>query len=1703
MNFSEATPDLLPKENIAETVDGVVKQQPNQTELQTILDLYDQGKYLDAYQESLKYAPIEQWQGAEARLTAGRLALNWGAPRLGYALHWLAGRQYPSDPRCIYFSCFAYWSRFGHVHAWKKYRHVDPSGWEDREARTDWLALKALMLASFRDFDRADELIDEALKLGPTRAWLYVQKSTLLEMEDRRPEALDFARQALEHRPWYRPAVQSYGSNLIQLSKDEEALEFLSDAAARLQSGEVWAQLSFLQQEKKLFEEARYSINQTEKYWPLASRDSVNAQWFAATRCDLAYYTGDFEQAIILAKQAKTPFFDRIAEKLEQSTQSSKDTQDKRVQLEVPFVRQFHMTCAPATLAAIAQYWNKPISHEEVTQRICYDGTQSHDERLWATENGFWASEFRITEAVANQLIRKGIPLTLNTVEAGGAHLQAIVGFDELRGTFLIQDPSERHVREGAADKLLERYANVGPRGMVLLPFDEKGRLEGIELPEADLYDAQYEVDRLLAIHKRDEAVEAVKRLTDIAPDHRITLQARMSIARYDGNMAEGLSLTEKLLELFPDDANLLLMKLSYLSEFGRREQRLEMLSKICNGPENNPIFWTRWASELLDDAREHREAALHLKKAIRFRPTDSYTLRLLGNLEWSRGEIGEAVECYRFASCSSERDEDYARTYFSAARYLKQTEEALEWLRKRYHRFGDSRSFAGRTLGYVLEQLGRDQEATEILEETRTKHPEDGELLCYLALYHGRVHRMSKAEECLDSAKGKCPEPVYHRTKAALAHIRGDLADARNEYMKVSELDPLDSNTWSRIAELDADLEGVEAGIVRLKGAVERFPHSYSIRTLLIQWLRSFDLKQACQEVDAFLELHPSDAWGHREAAIMGLIGHDLDRATKHIHQAIQFDPRNEVGHSLLGQIFEEKGEIEQARQEYRRAVSLNVDDGTSIARLIATCDRPNDRSEQLRFVYEELQKQTTFGDGILAFYEAANGRMEPDLLLAKLEKAREQRPDLWHSYSTLVQQNLAMNRRGKAIEIAKTEVEKFPLLPRSWLDLAQAHRAAGDVDAQLTALEQARAINPHWSDVVMELTNLYMEREQLEEAENVLRQVLAADPREPGILASLANCLYTRDKKEEALQYVSKACSISPSYIWAWRKLAEWSQELDQGKLALETANSLIEKRPHDARGYVRLAELRNEVEDLHEGLRAIEVALRLDPRDIDAHELKAHYLGLLHQWDEALEACTPTVFGLELPVVLQMRRAYILFRKGLSDQAIDEMRKALKLDPDHYGAWSQLADWGEAVGRREVYKEAAENLVRIEPHLPIPRGYLADAYLEDPSTREEGKAQLLKAFELSSEYTYATARLIDIYLEDKNPEEAQKILDIGGKHLAAGYQESYQLKILAVKESKNDAGVFDSVVHLLEWCQKGPKENLPTFSALDSMPTQQSDVAIEALLNAIPSEADPDFMATALGRLLAREYDSAKLREVFKKMPKGNAWNACMKATLRSIPAHKRTVGILTNFTITFRKQILASTATWGALAQTYSDYSMSDEVIQATKDWKKRADATPTHLIAVLAARFERFRWKEGKAIVDHALKTPEDSNSHILHVWAGLIALAEGDGRKGLQHAQQVRVHELSGWYVLANRILVAGIECLLEEGPLDATTTKGMVQYFLPKNFPIEPAFKKDRVTIWFLNSIRAQVAKKYKQNLAYWSSSIQAWWQSFTRQQS
>ncbi len=102
--------------------------------------------------------------------------------------------------------------------------------------RAEWLSLRGTLLTQMRDFESAESFLSRAEEIAPNLAWLCIESSHLLEMEDQYEASLEAARRALALQPWYRPGVQAAAHVLGRLDRDKEALELLTEASGQIET---------------------------------------------------------------------------------------------------------------------------------------------------------------------------------------------------------------------------------------------------------------------------------------------------------------------------------------------------------------------------------------------------------------------------------------------------------------------------------------------------------------------------------------------------------------------------------------------------------------------------------------------------------------------------------------------------------------------------------------------------------------------------------------------------------------------------------------------------------------------------------------------------------------------------------------------------------------------------------------------------------------------------------------------------------------------------------------------------------------------------------------------------------------------------------------------------------------------------------------------------------------------------------------------------------------------------------------------------------------------------------------------------------------------------------------------------------------------------------------------------------------------------
>ena len=198
-----------------------------------------------------------------------------------------------------------------------------------------------------------------------------------LKLEDRLGDAMRYLETALQIKPWCRPAVELKAHYLSLQERDEETIRFLHEASEHLESCTIHFALSDMYQELERYSDALIHLDQALTYMPM--RDKYSEQEIAQRRSEIFYFLDDYEAAKRYAIEGNHPYFKQIHANL---TSASSDA--KRTVLPVRFIKQRHLTCAPATAASLGNYWSLPFDHEKIAEEVCYDGTPNHRLRNWA-----------------------------------------------------------------------------------------------------------------------------------------------------------------------------------------------------------------------------------------------------------------------------------------------------------------------------------------------------------------------------------------------------------------------------------------------------------------------------------------------------------------------------------------------------------------------------------------------------------------------------------------------------------------------------------------------------------------------------------------------------------------------------------------------------------------------------------------------------------------------------------------------------------------------------------------------------------------------------------------------------------------------------------------------------------------------------------------------------------------------------------------------------------------------------------------------------------------------------------------------------------------------------------------------------------------------------------------------------------------------
>lgn len=1633
--------------------------------LERVRGLYDAGLSFQAWQAAQALGPLRDWSGTAERILAGRLASQLMADRLSDALLLRAWRLDRTAPEALLYGAISMHSIRGPLAALDL---LNSSGLlaTDNPHRWEATAYAAWLHASFRDFETADRLITKALDASGT-AWIWAHRAAIDELADRYPEALQASRHAMQLDPNLRSAIQCSARLLSLFERDGEAIELLRDALSRLESPRIALRLANLEFEQGLFQEALATLDRFDALTPI--KEKANESWLTGRRCDLYSRLGDLPRAREQAQRSTSGFYKQIAQRLEQAVPGMRPSM-----LPVGFVRQHHMTCAPATLSALSRYWSRPADHLEMAEAICYDGTPQHSQRRWATENGWHVREFTVTWDCARALVDAGIPFTLATVHPGSSHLQAVIGYDDARGTLLIRDPYERMHNEFAEAPFFESYRSSGPRGMAIIPLEERARLDALDLPESTLYDLAHELQDALAVHDRDRAAAKCAQIAAVALGHRLDLAMRRSLASYDGDLAANLRMTEELLAAYPDDVNLRLDKAALLRRLVPYPEYLGYLRAQCEGTAPHALLWLRLARTLLDDARHRSEALRILNRLVRNAPK-SEALSLLADAHWHRGEYARAVELYRFASTLEEVDEDHAQAYFRAARMVRGEEHALAYLRQRIQRLGQLSAQPAMTLFDCLQELNRTTEARIILDEALAAHPEDGALLLFAARNAGSASENKRADEFLARARSHCRELDWLKAAARMHQQRGELTAALQRWEQIAAMEPLDVGAQRAVVGLKHELIGRSATVEYLRALTERFPHHQDHCELFVDWLDEAPLPEQEAALQRLLDLNPANAWAQRQLALVLGRQRRFEEAHARAQIAHELAPNTVPLHNVVGNLYFLEGRRDAAREQFQQALRLSVDSDFALNRLLEACVNIEERRAELDFVLEEMKRQVIYGDSLLNYQRHARESLDPQRLAMLLDEARSVRPDLWQAWVAVVRQHIALQQYDRARVVCDAALARFPLLPRLHIESAEIARVTGDRAAERAALTEALRLSPGWSLAARKLADAIEADGDFAGSRQVLETALHHAPADALLRGYLGYTQWQLGERNAALTQFEQSAALDPEYDWAWRMLKERAAQEGRPNAAIELARRLAAQRPGEARIWIAVARV---AEDPEERLTALDRAIALSPLALEPNERKLDLLIELKRFDEALALVDAGAWGEHAPVALRAKACRILAARGDLPGAIARMEKVLLIDPNHYPGWELLADWHAEREDWAAYLSATRELCRLEPNDARSIGYLAHALSKaEPDT--DIRPHLRRAQHLKPDYPYAGQKLFDLELAAGDLDAAEAALRTLAAHVDNGFTRRRGVELATRRADRADAlDRFRNMCFIREDDIDPFKDAMQTL--IDAGWRRDAERVIEVVV--FEKNVNPHVGTLWVERRAAAGFTLNRFGGFDRVLATGAPGHYAARALLRHHKV-KKNVRALRRLLRRYDQEFRRDDATYGLVGFALVGNKLLRETVAWFADWRTHSNLEPWMLLNLAGALRDLGQDAEAAEVGKHALTLTRDHTFSEHNIWLAIDAGFAGERAESERLLANVDEKAISDYRRFLLRIAQALLAIGGEPAPLSSaayaravTRLRGL--YRLVPTVLEEPALRR------FLGKALWRVARVRGDNL-------------------
>ena len=240
------------------------------------------------------------------------------------------------------------------------------------------------------------------------------------------------------------------------------------------------------------------------------------------------------------------------------------------------------------------------------------------------------------------------------------------------------------------------------------------------------------------------------------------------------------------------------------------------------------------------------------------------------------------------------------------------------------------------------------------------------------------------------------------------------------------------------------------------------------------------------------------------------------------------------------LGTIFANKGQFDEAIENYRKAIQINPNSAVPLYSLGLALAAKSQFDEAIENYRKAIQIDPDYRDALNSLGVALADKGRFDEAIENYRKAIQIDPNYSEALNNLGEALLHQGQFDEAIKNFRKTIQIKPNNSEAQYNLGNALAAKGWFDEAIESFRKAIQINPKFSEALNNLGGALLHQGQFDEAIESFRKAIQIKPNFSEALDNLGVALAAQGRFDEAIENYRQAIQIKPNFSEALNNLA-----------------------------------------------------------------------------------------------------------------------------------------------------------------------------------------------------------------------------------------------------------------------------------------------------------------------------------------------------------------------------------------------------------------------------------------------------------------------------------------------------------------------------------------------------------------------------------